>query len=73
LPVMIGMSGWIYCAAAILLNIVLFYHAVRVWRDPSDPITNPGATTRPMFFFSIFYLFLIFVFLLVDNAIFVPI
>ena len=73
LPVMIGMSGWIYCAAAILLNIVLFYHAMRVWRDPSDPITNPGATTRPMFFFSIFYLFLIFVFLLVDNAIFVPI
>ena len=42
LPVMIGMSGWVYCAAATLLNIVLFYHAVRVWRDPSDPITNPG-------------------------------
>ena len=73
LPVIIGMSGWIYCAAAILLNSVLFYHALRVWHDPSDPITNPGATTRPMFFFSIFYLFLLFVFLLVDNAIFIPI
>ena len=73
LPVMIGMSGWIYFVAATLLNITLFYHAWRVWRDSSDPITNPGATARPMFFFSIFYLFLIFVFLLVDNKIFFPI
>ena len=73
LPVAIGMSGWIYFAAAIVLNLTLFYHAWRVWRDSSDPIINPGATARPLFFFSIFYLFFIFVFLLVDNTIFFPI
>ena len=73
LPVGTGMSGWVYFSAVTLLNVVLFYHAWRVWRDPTDPITNPGATARPMFFFSIFYLFLVFVFLLVDKVIFIPI
>ncbi|MEL0107405.1 MAG: heme o synthase [Rhodospirillaceae bacterium] len=73
LPVMVGMSGWIYFSTAVLLNIALLYHAWRVWRDPSDPITNPGSTARPMFFFSIFYLFLVFVSLLVDNVLFFPI
>ena len=73
LPVLIGMSGWIYFTSAVLLNITLLFHAWRVWRDQSDPITNPDATARPMFFFSIFYLFLVFVFLLVDKAIFFPI
>ncbi|MEQ8192862.1 MAG: heme o synthase [Rhodospirillales bacterium] len=73
LPAMIGMSGWIYAAAAIALGAVLLFHAVRVWLDPADPIRKPEATARPMFFFSILYLFLIFVFLLVDKVFFLPI
>jgi protoheme IX farnesyltransferase len=73
LPVAIGMSGWIYGLAAILLGAALLFHAVRVWRDPADPIKTPESTARPMFFFSILYLFLIFVFLLVDKVIFLPI
>ncbi len=62
LPVALGMSGALYGAAALLLGAGLFHHAVRVWRD--DGVT----AARSMFFFTILYLFLIFVALLADRA-----
>ena len=63
LPVVIGMSGAIYGTAAALLGLGLLLHCHRVWRDTEDK------AARPMFFYSILYLFLIFVFLLVDRAV----
>jgi protoheme IX farnesyltransferase len=63
LPVVFALSGAVYGVAAVLLGAGLLRHAVAVWRDETD------ATARPMFFFTIKYLFLIFVFLLVDRAV----
>ena len=64
-PVALGMSGLVY-AAALVLGVWLLRLAVAVWRD------DTVKAAKPMFFFSIFYLFLIFVFLLVDRVIFLP-
>ena len=63
LPVAVGMSGPVYAAAAAVLGLALLRHALRVRRD------TEGKAARPMFLFSILYLGLIFVFLLVDNAV----
>ena len=65
-PVYLGFSGMIYGGAAAILGGGFVYHMIRVWRDGSD-----GAL-RPMFFYSIYYLFLIFAFLLVDRMLFIP-
>ncbi|MGZ8996736.1 MAG: UbiA family prenyltransferase, partial [Rhodospirillales bacterium] len=62
LPVAIGLSGVPYAIAAVALGIGLFRHAIRVWRGET-----PQAE-RAMFFFTILYLFLIFVALLADRA-----
>ena len=59
-PVYLGMSGWIYGIAAIVLGIGFATHMGRVWRDTE--------AARPMFFYSIWYLFLIFAFLLIDRV-----
>ncbi|MDA1089513.1 MAG: heme o synthase [Proteobacteria bacterium] len=69
-PVFIGMSGAVYAIAASLLGLKFAHHAWRVWKDTDD---NGGATARPMFFFSILYLFLIFAALLADRALFYPV
>lgn len=61
-PVAIGMSGWPYGIAALALGVVLAGHAIRLARDPG---VGPA---RPMFLYSILYLFLIFVALLADRA-----
>ncbi len=61
-PVMIGMSGWLYGAAATLLGAIFAGHAIRLARDPG---IGPA---RPMFLYSILYLFLIFTALLTDRA-----
>ncbi|MEE8394244.1 MAG: UbiA family prenyltransferase, partial [Rhodospirillales bacterium] len=65
-PVYLGFAGLIYGAAAAILGLGFIYHMVRVWADGEDK------AARPMFFYSIYYLFLIFVFLLVDRALFFP-
>ena len=62
MPVIIGLSGVLYGVAATVLGAGFVHHAVRVWRDETDQ------AARPMFGYSIMYLFLIFVFLLVDRA-----
>jgi len=65
-PVAIGMSGAVYGTAALLLGAGLMRHVYRVWQ--ADDVANQTATARPMFFFTILYLFLIFVFLLADKV-----
>ena len=62
IPAIIGLSGVVYGVAATVLGAGFARHAVRVWRDETT------AAARPMFGYSIMYLFLIFVFLLVDRA-----
>ena len=61
-PVAIGMSGWLYGTAAALLGAVFAGHAIRLARDSG---IGPA---RPMFLYSILYLFLIFAALLADRA-----
>lgn len=63
LPMMAGLSAWLYGAAAAILDVLLIYHAVRVWRD------GEGGAARRLFFFSIAYLFLLFAALLADHGI----
>lgn len=62
LPTIVGISGRVYMTAAIVLGIGLLRHALTVLKHDEDK------KSRTMFFFSIFYLFLIFVFLLVDKG-----
>ncbi|NQV46701.1 MAG: protoheme IX farnesyltransferase [Rhodospirillaceae bacterium] len=63
MPVMVGMSGRVYGIAALALGIAFLRHCIIVLRSDDDK------DARKMFFFSIFYLFLIFVFLLIDKAV----
>jgi len=63
LPVAIGMSGWIYGIAAAVLGAGFLRHALRVWRDTGE------TAARPMFLYSILYLSLIFIFLLIDRGV----
>ncbi len=75
LPVVIGMSGALYGIAAAGLGLNFTRHAWRVWKDPDDTDGGQGGgkTARPMFFFSILYLFLIFAALLADRLYFIPV
>jgi len=68
LPAVFGVSGALYSIAALLLGGGLWRHAWRVWEDEGE---NGGTTAKPMFVFSILYLFLIFVALVVDRLLFV--
>jgi protoheme IX farnesyltransferase len=61
LPFAYGMSGWIYLAAALVLNGVFVAYAVRLYSSYSD------ALARRTFRYSILYLALLFAALLVDH------
>ncbi len=61
LPVFHGSSGTVYALAALLLNGVFLYRAVRLWRHPSDK------KAIGLFLYSIFYLFMLFSFVAVDK------
>ena len=61
LPFAYGMSGWIYLAAAVVLNGAFLGYAVRLYVSYSD------ALARRMFRYSIVYLALLFAALLVDH------
>jgi heme o synthase len=61
-PVLLGVAGWLYGAAALLLSALFTLMAVRVWRDATD------RSSKEMFAYSVLYLFLLFAFLVVDRA-----
>ena len=61
LPFVSGMSGWLYLAAAVLLNAVFIGYAWKLWREYSDQLA------RKTFRYSILYLSLLFAALLVDH------
>jgi len=62
-PVYVGMSSWLYGAVAVAMSLVFIGHAVRVLRNEGD------AAPRAMFFFSLFYLFILFAALWLDKVI----
>jgi heme o synthase len=61
-PFVIGMSGWLYAAGALALGIEFLRRAWRMWEQADE------AAARPLFLFSIFYLFVIFLLLLADKG-----
>ena len=62
MPYLIGMSGLIYLATALVLNAVYLYYSVQMWRDPDD-IELPMKSFK----FSISYLGFLFAALLIDH------
>ena len=61
LPFIIGMSGWLYLASAVLLGLGFIGYGYALWRNYSD------ALARKTFRFSILYLSLLFAALLIDH------
>jgi heme o synthase len=61
-PSLLGVSGVLYGAGALLLNAAFTGLAILVWRDQTE------RSARRMFGFSLLYLFLIFTLLLLDHA-----
>lgn len=61
LPFVVGMSGWFYLVGALLIGARFLYWAVVLYR------TNEAQVAMRTFRFSIVYLMLLFVFLLVDH------
>jgi protoheme IX farnesyltransferase len=62
MPVTMGMAGWLYLVAAVVLNGLFLGYAIRLYRHYSD------ALSREMFRYSIVYLSATFAALLVDRA-----
>lgn len=61
LPFLIGMSGWLYLAAALVLGLRFCWFGWRLYRAYSDDLA------RKTFWFSIWYLALLFAALLIDH------
>ena len=61
-PTLLGIAGWIYGGAAILLGLLFVLAAVRVWYDETE------RSAWAMFGFSILYLFALFALLIVDAT-----
>ncbi len=61
LPFVIGMSGWFYLAAALVLGMIFLAYAWLLWRDYSDLVA------RKTFGYSIFYLAALFGAMLIDH------
>lgn len=65
LPVLLGFAGWIYGAAALLTGGAFVYLAIRLWRQDAGVAMRKAA--RSLFAFSLSYLFVLFLALLVDH------
>jgi protoheme IX farnesyltransferase len=62
-PTLLGVSGWIYGAAAAALGALFLHHAWRVWRSGGGE-----AAPKAMFLYSLVYLAGLFAMLLVDHV-----
>lgn len=60
------MSGIVYMSAALVLGLVFLWKCVKLLGSDEDK------DARSLFFFSLLYLFLIFVFLVVDRFVYMP-
>jgi protoheme IX farnesyltransferase len=66
IPGLIGLSGWIYTIAALGLGLGFIYHCLKLLKADDD------SHAKPTFLFSILYLSLIFLSLLVDHFLLFP-
>ena len=75
MPLPMGLSGLIYEAAAITLGVGFAIHAWRLFQSLSTPEPSGADTAiaRKLFVYSVRYLFLIFLALLVDSLFLIPI
>ena len=62
LPYLAGMSGLIYLAAALILGFMFLAYSIKIYRNPDD-----NKIAWATFMFSVNYLMLLFVALLVDH------
>ena len=67
LPCVIGLSGMVYGVGALALGLLFLASAINVIRDQSE------RSARRMFPFSILYLFLVFILLLVDQSLWIAV
>jgi len=65
-PTFIGLTGRIYFAGAAALGALFILSAWRVWHDTGN--ANNYKSARQMFGYSIFYLFMIFLLMVLDKA-----
>ncbi len=63
IPFAIGMSGWLYGIGAMVLGFEFLRRAAKMQKEADED------AARPLFLFSILYLFLIFLLLLADRAV----
>ncbi len=66
LPMVLGMSSWVYGVAAVISAAWFIWLAVRLWRAPAGADMRKAA--RALFTFSLSYLFVLFLALLADNV-----
>ena len=66
LPIVLGMSSWVYGVAAVISAAWFIWLAVRLWRTPAGADMRKAA--RALFTFSLSYLFVLFLALLADNV-----
>ncbi|MBL24499.1 MAG: protoheme IX farnesyltransferase [Rhodospirillaceae bacterium] len=62
-PTFIGLTGWLYGAAALVMGLLFLAAAVSVWFDKT------GRAPKRMFTFSIFYLFVLFALMIADRTV----
>ncbi len=62
LPYLAGMSGVIYLASAVILGVIFLVYAINIYRRPDDP-----KVAWDTFMYSVKYLMLIFIALLIDH------
>lgn len=65
LPVVLGFSGWIYAAVALVTGVSFVWLALRLLRAADNGLMKRNA--RSLFAFSLSYLFVLFLALLIDN------
>ncbi|WP_425450420.1 heme o synthase [Virgifigura deserti] len=65
MPTLLGIAGWVYGAAALVLGALFILMAVRVLLGEGD---RGERSARQMFGFSILYLFLLFALLIIDRS-----
>ncbi|MDP6134858.1 MAG: heme o synthase [Arenicellales bacterium] len=74
LPVAIGLSGVLYAGVAVLFGIGFAFYTVSLWQAGQTPDNTPHTEhpARRLFFFSIQYLFALYLALLIDQIVFYP-
>jgi len=66
-PWLIGIVGDLYLVAAAVLGLIFFAGSIAVWREGRDPDRRETAAKR-LFAYSILYLFLLFLLMMIDRA-----